>query len=217
MTSQLSMGYLLEGESLSPLEDFLARTSAKPTTARSGWREPDRDSGFKCFELLSKSNPLSSLLKTCLLSCKWGSTFVSLAWNPQVTPHGRSVFQLRVLGHGTEGNESSSLVPTITARESTRGAGRPNLEYVTTKNGTVRLANKDAQTTSFVGLAPTLVAQADSKGRPRNRWNGHGDRSNVTSWLRDSESDPVYLNPNFAEVFMGFPMGWTDLEPSEIP
>lgn len=213
-TSQLSMEYLFEGESLSPLEDFHARTSAKPIMALKGWREPDQDSGFKCFELLSRSNPLSSLLKTCLLSCEWGSTFVSLAWSPQVTPHGRLVFQLRVSGHGTEDNESSSLVPTITAWESTRGAGRPNLKYVTTKSGIVRLANKDATTTSFVGIAPTLLAR-DANGRNNTRderYGPNGHRANATSWFRTSESDPVYLNPNFAEIFMGFPAGWIDLE-----
>jgi hypothetical protein len=33
----------------------------------------------------------------------------------------------------------------------------------------------------------------------------------------DDGSKPTALNPAFVEALMGFPVGWTVLEPSEMP
>ena len=65
-------------------------------------------------------------------------------------------------------------------------------------------------------LLPTMGA-SEWKGATKKRYIGskwyHG--SKCAEGLRTSENDPQYLNPNFAEVFMGFPMGWTELNASE--
>lgn len=194
-------------------EGSRARTSPSPTATERGWEAKDRPSGSQCWGSLDEHDPLTSLSRTVLTSSIWGSKFVSLAWSRTVTPQGRLLFRLRGWARGTSGNGASSLpsglVPTITAWEANRAAGRPSHHkaYSTTKNGTVRWRNKKGST-SFVGLAPTLramIAKPESKFRAKH----DGHRSNIVGWIRDSESDPVYLNPSFAETFMGYPKDWT--------
>jgi hypothetical protein len=66
-------------------------------------------SGRKCSELLSKHNPLGSLLKTLLVSSTWHSTRCYLTWKPKTTPRGRLYFQLAVKMPSTAETESGSL------------------------------------------------------------------------------------------------------------
>ena len=42
----------------------------------------------------------------------------------------------------------------------------------------------------------------------------HGAK--MSEALRTYESDAQYLHPSFAEVVMGFPLGWTEPEQSEM-
>jgi len=65
--------------------------------------------GRKCSELLSKHNPLGSLLKTLLVSSTWHSTRCWLTWKPKTTPRGRLYFQLAVKMPSTAETESGSL------------------------------------------------------------------------------------------------------------
>jgi hypothetical protein len=108
------------------------------------------------------------------------------------------------------------LVPTLTAWEAARSGSAQRDSYFTTETGTVRHRNK-AGSSSFVGLIPTLTAQSGN-GTGRKPFAASQDyRSNCTEAVRECENDPLYLNPNFAEIFMGYPSGWTDLEHSETP
>src|SRR6056300_887073 len=66
-------------------------------------------SGRKCCELLSKHNPLGSLLKTLLVSSTWHSTRCWLTWKPKTTPRGRLYYQLAVKMPSTAETESGSL------------------------------------------------------------------------------------------------------------
>ena len=211
-TLQLSMELDTGGESTCLAVDSHVRILVAPIRGRQGWMVPDRGSSLKCLGLLNKRDPLLSLLKTCVTSSIWGSTFVCLAWRPLVTRQRRLLFLLQVSARGTEETESLSLVPTLTAWECNRCAGRPgqSSNYTTTDSGTVGWRNKQGST-SFVGLAPTLLAH-DQNGRNQTRAERKGansHRGNATSFFRASESDPVFLNPSFAEIFMGFPEGWT--------
>jgi len=109
------------------------------------------------------------------------------------------------------------LMPTLTAWESARSRSSQTQTYYRTETGTVRHRNK-AGTSSFIGLIPTISA-SEGKGAARKRFAGSEEyRSSKTAeGLRECESDHLYLNPNFAEVFMGYPEGWTDLEHSGTP
>lgn len=67
------------------------------------------------------------------------------------------------------------------------------------------------------GWLPTPTKTADSKGAPKNRYYGSPTcRSNLREWLRDGPDDPIYPHPDFVERVMGYPIGWTELAPSEI-
>lgn len=109
------------------------------------------------------------------------------------------------------------LLPTLTAWESARSGSAQTQTYYRTESGTVRHRNK-AGNSSFIGLIPTISA-SEGKGAARKPFAGSPEyRSSKTSeGLRECESDHLYLNPSFAEVFMGYPSGWTDLEHSETP
>ncbi len=114
------------------------------------------------------------------------------------------------------------LLPTRSAWEAGRGRAAKDT-YYTTETGTVRHRNK-AGSSSFVGLIPTITAN-ENKGSGRARFAGSPEYrgAKASEALRASESDPIYLNPNFAEVFMGYPQDWTlateetDCELSETP
>ncbi len=60
---------------------------------------------------------------------------------------------------------------------------------------------------------PTMGAR-EYKGSAKNRFkdssNFHGAK--MSEGLRNSETDPIYLNPSFAELAMGFPLDFTKIE-----
>ena len=83
-------------------------------------------------------------------------------------------------------------------------AGHPYLN----KDGTPIAHKKDWWST------PTT---SDSKGAPKNRFAGaEHSHGNLSEQVRDAPSSGQ-LNPQWVEWVMGFPTGWTDLKPSEMP
>jgi len=65
---------------------------------------------------------------------------------------------------------------------------------------------------------PTLGKQ-EPKGASKPRFKGseHFRGAKMSDGLRTCAEDPTYLSPSFAEAAMGFPIGWTELEPAETP
>jgi hypothetical protein len=41
------------------------------------------------------------------------------------------------------------------------------------------------------------------------------ERRKLCEVIREDETDGLYPHPEFVEAMMGFPIGWTELEPSE--
>ena len=115
------------------------------------------------------------------------------------------------------------LLPTVVASDSglTAVIGTGDI-YRITNNGTVRKINRKG-TDGSIGLTrtlkllPTLTA-SEYKGVSRNRFWGsptyRGDK--LASRFRTQKEDLTHLNPDYAELFMGFPTGWTVLKPSEM-
>src|ERR1700754_3056037 len=69
-------------------------------------------SGQRCCELLKRSGPLGSSLRTLLTSSRWNSTMCWLIWKPLVTPRGRLRFQLAVsVRHTDECGSGFLLTP----------------------------------------------------------------------------------------------------------
>jgi C-5 cytosine-specific DNA methylase len=62
-------------------------------------------------------------------------------------------------------------------------------------------------------MLPTLCAN-EGKGSSRDRYKGSPNfrGAKMSEGLRTTSSDPIYLNPLFAEAVMGYPLGFTDLE-----
>ncbi len=56
------------------------------------------------------------------------------------------------------------------------------------------------------------------KGAAKNRyWGSHTYRSDkLASRFRTQSEDMTHINPDYAEVYMGFPMGWTVLDHWEM-
>lgn len=64
---------------------------------------------------------------------------------------------------------------------------------------------------------PTIGAN-EFKGSSATRYIGSPDfrGAKMSEGLRTCETDPIYLNPLFAELVMMWPLGWTDLKPLEM-
>jgi hypothetical protein len=186
-------------------------------------RKMTATSGRKCFESFSKRSPLGLLVKTLLTSSIWHSPARRLTWSMKATPCSHLLFQLVPSAHPTDETECG-LLPTPMASDATQGAiiGK-NDQYYITKTGMPRKINGQG-TAGSVGLArlarllPTMGAN-EFKGANRNRYVGskHFRGAKMSEGLRTTSTDPIYLNPSFAEIVMGFPPGWTDLKHSETP
>lgn len=59
----------------------------------------------------------------------------------------------------------------------------------------------------------------DYKGSGHKRYRGskHFRGAKISEALRTCYSDPIYPNPLFVEIVMGYPISWTDLEDLETP
>ena len=204
-----------EGQTSSQV-DFLANLSVKP-----GSREAQAmtvTSGLKCCELLRKQDPVGSLVKTLLESSRWHSTMCFLNWKAKGTPQGRSYFQLAPSTPRTDETECGSLptygakpgqrIPTPTASDhiERKSTSKEKLNYQT---------NKSVTLDRFVKMWPT-PASRDYKGQnsPEHlaKTRGHHDQLPNAVALQGQTGQ---LNPMWVEWLMGYPIGHTDLKPSE--
>ena len=178
-------------------------------------------SGRKCLELYRKQSPIGLLVRTLLTSPIWHSPARKLTWRAKATPCNHLLFQLvPSVRHTAE--TGYGLLPTPVTSDASAGSiiGKKDQFYMT-KSGLPRKINGRG-TKGSIGLArlvlllPTIAAN-EHKGTSRNRFVGskHFRGAKMSEGLRTTSTDPIYLNPSFAEVMMGFPRGWTDLKPSE--
>lgn len=242
--SQLSMEELFEGAPFLVVASP-AKTSAK-RASKKGCPASVRASGLKCLELLSKQDPLGSLLKTLVLSSEWGSTLVSLAWRPRATPQGRLYFHLVASARST-GESDASLLPTARANKvsgyCSPGYGpsleqavkaqllptaRANQAMAATINPDAKFPNLETVIAREMLLTPTANdsklcdPENYEKYLSQNKTAGARLRGQVPYLLATRTDIHQYkaatgergvLNPSFVEMLMGFPIGWTDLEP----
>lgn len=61
------------------------------------------------------------------------------------------------------------------------------------------------------------ICKSESKGSGRSRYIGSSEYrgAKMSEGLRTCKTDPIYLNPSFGEIAMGFPPSWTELRPLE--
>ena len=166
-------------------------------------------SGRSWLPLLQTYGLNGSLARMCeaLLTSRWASSAVFLTWKASGIKPRHLLFQLAPLMPRTEGI-ASGLLPTprscsAMAAENIQNRVNdkfPNLESVVART-----------------IWPTPTANEDAAGTPAGKMQGmlgnHPDIRGTTQeeWSRGS------LNPTWVEWLMGFPIGHTDLKPSEMP
>lgn len=181
-------------------------------------------SGRKCSDL-SKNvpHPLGSLLKMLLVTSEWGSTMCYLTWKAQVTSHNRLLFRLVPSMPRIEGIESG-----LWATQNTMDHLPPR-----SKEGILKLANghrkgrsrpsnlREQVSKETMEMWPTPVHHECRLGY-QNRSNGKkGTQKSLTTEVIDRAGGRSavigQLNPQWVEWLMGYPIGWTELNPSETP
>ena len=204
-----------EGPTWEPLTLFAEDTHASPSPLPGSElaRQMTATSGRNIAGLSKSSGPLGSLERTLLGTSHWASTKCFLTWKHSATKQGRLLFRLSPSMPDTDGTESG-LWPTPAAMV-------PNLnesvDSVLERRARIKAERKNGngfglQLTTAVKLWPTPSANEDAAGTPNGKMQkmlgNHPD-------IRNSGSGT--LNPTLVEWLMGFPLGWTALEPSETP
>ena len=209
-------------------EDSLASLSALPGSEAA--RTTTVISGLKCCELYGKSGPLGSLVRMCLASSIWHSTRCCLTWKAKATKSNRLLFQLAVSTHRT-GENGCAFWPTPTASSwgSTGHKGQLqkmlDQKKITEEEFHGLIAGNEGRINpqltewlmgyreAFTRLMPTPRA-SDWKGSGPARWIGGGVYRHQLIELLEATPRGVTgrLNPEWIEWFMGYPIGWTELE-----
>lgn len=185
------------------------------------------------------SGPLGSLEKTLLGTSAWGSTVCFLTWKDKVTPAGRLLFQLAPLAQltGVTGAGPSDKHPLWSTPQAIERRGRHKAGSHLSLTKQVAGWNKDGTMwpTPTRRNAPDCPAErrrkspslhARVKMMPTPTAADHRDRGGpsdkciqrrreIGKSVELSMTVDGPLNPMWVEWLMGFPMGWTDLKPSE--
>ena len=198
-------------------------------------------SGRKCYE--SSVNPsLDGLLeRTFLGSSAWHSTMCHLTWRTKATKSGRLYYQLVPSMRSTEetGSSSSPTESNLWATPSTmdylpqrspealdklkqgqrKGRSRPSNLREQVDPQTMERWLWPTPTVKKQSLWPTPLTRDYKGGRSPETLKAKG--RTPTNSLPDSvthqEGQSGPLNPQWVEWLMGFPIGHTDLKPSEMP
>ena len=180
-------------------------------------------SGRKCTELFKSAGPLGSLRKMLLVTSIWDSTRCFLTWKAQATKHNRLLFRLAASTPRTNVKESGWwATPNTMDHLPARNIDSLMKMHQRARKGRSRPSNLREQVDPEIRrLWPTVVHHECRLGY-QNRNNGKkGSQKSLTTEVIDSmggrETVSGQLNPQWVEWLMGFPVGWTELNPSETP
>mgnify|MGYP001466668831 CR=1 FL=1 len=190
----------MESPSMSSAEGSPARTSALQAEGQ-GFPASGRDSGASTPAWLASYAPDSSSWKTsqhCLLE---GLATFSGTWPRSGMTRSGTAYQLPTLALATSGIESGSL-PTLTL------CGNYNRKGASKTSG-------DGIITALNRMLPTLTARdykSDSCGPEYRQARDAMTMGKTLPWTLGG-----LLNPRWCEGFMGYPIGWTELDALETP
>lgn len=162
------------------------------------------------------SGPLGSLERMLLVTSAWASMTCFLTWRDKATPAGRLLFQLAPLTPRTDATAFGLWrSPTVGMVNQARAKDPEYGQRLIDKGQTLTLA---AQVLNE-RLWPTPSA-SDNRDRgnrqsPAIKRRIEKGKQVMLSMSVDDASGS--LNPTWVEWLMGFPEGWTDLKPSEMP
>jgi hypothetical protein len=213
---------LMGGSVTSSPEGFLARTCPKPES-EPALTASGRDSGLSLPESFASYDPESCLWKT-----SQGCFIADLAEFSATWPHSGlmrngTAYRLRRLVPRISAR-GSSLWPTPTINGNYNRVGASP----TSGDGLATVARRfwpspcatDWKGSSQIGQRRGQLSEAVIRLWPTPRADGR-DNCGGSNSRRSAKANGTYigrkLNPQFVEWLMGFPLGWTDLEPSETP
>jgi len=205
-TSRKSTGIPCLASTCSPA-DSRARTSASPTRGGRESKGAGADCGRNMRKRLGFYDPNTRSLRTFQRLLGRDSTSSLLTLPKRGTMRSGSICALPTSGRSTGGRESLSL-PTLDMGSRMK-AGTLGKEEILGKSHSAKIQNV---------LLPTIGAnefKGSSKKRYRQSRAFRGAK--MSEGLRTCREDPIYLNPSFAEVVMGFPIGFTESRRSATP
>ena len=151
-------------------------------------------SSLKCSGLSPSLSRITSSVKTYLESCQLPLKTLSRVWSVKAIGASCLILKLRLSERRIGEKESSLWLSTLTAYSGTKG------------RSAAWAKGKTPTPQEFVRLYPTHRVGGSKGSSPVGV--KHGDLAAVIGGQ---------LNPEWTEWFMGFPIGWTELEPSETP
>lgn len=195
----------MESTSISSAEDSPAKTSASQGKAQV-WQERAAVYGRSSPELLAKYDPVSRSWKTSQCCLDEGLDKFSETWPRSGMTRNGIAYQLPPLAPLTNETESGLWPTPVTLdtgarfnRSASKGAKlRPTLGAMAKH-----------------GLWPTPTTVSGNNCGQLQEWGGARSRRMISHLPKSERSGP--LNPTFPEWLMGFPLGWTALDPLEIP
>lgn len=195
-------------------------------------------SGRRWRELYESSTPLGLLLRTLLELWPWYSMMRLLIWRKRVTPCGRLYFRLSPSVRGMSDRGSLSW-PTLTAQDGhPRGTGgnrsaspgarlRPSL-YALARSGLLPTLTKSMKTPAdmeqarYSGTDPRRPTYQEAKLMPTLLKRDHRGLSSAIPKPRHGGGPNLVmvgggkLSADWCEWYMGFPVGWTDIDGDEF-
>ena len=121
------------------------------------------------------------------------------------------IFEQQILERPTSANDGGSWLTPTTGDAQSRTVGQ-GTAYLT-ETGTVRRKNADG-TSSNLGLA-RMVNWATPQSRDWKGRSGRSGKGTETDLPSTTESTGYKLNPDWVELLLGLPQGWTDLTEGE--
>ena len=216
---QPSMATHGEAKSISSAEAFHAKTSVLPVKVQelkdqdqvcgNTWRESsakfDRNSlSWKTHQCLWEED----LAPSSLTLPKWGMMRSGVLWERTTSPL------------PTSETESGFLLPTPTCADATMGAIlNDNTKLITLKSGRMRKISNQGVSGS-IGLARTVAMWPTPTCHNAKECDAPAEANRNTPTLchlarGGDKTQPNHLNPTWVEWLMGWPLGWTDLNPLE--
>lgn len=180
-----------------------ARTSALPEKARASAAN-DPGCGPTWRASLAKFDPVSRLWKTAQLCLLEDSELSSVTWPRSGMTANGQCWELPTLGRRTNATDSG-LWPTPNALPASNDL---NLQC----SGDGRTKPNKLGWAVAVAKWPTPTAVNSSGGAALCKWGGSGSREMLKKIVTPEELNGA-LNPTWVEWLMGWPLGWTDLEP----
>lgn len=198
------------------LAGFRARTSAPPEAAQD-WTESEADCGQKWPESFAKYDRATRSWRTRQFSLLGGLTEYSETWPRWGSMRNGECLE-RPMSERPTCESESGLWPTPTC-----GGGGQTLPEGTTPTGktpegrkqTVCLERYVQQVERKVWPTPTVAMAKGSSGGALTRKTGKSRENDRLDYAVEEDAKNGRLNPTWVEWVMGWPLGWTELQPLE--